>query len=121
LAEYVNLKVWLVAVGPLSVTATGVTTVIFTTADVADKPPAVATALRPYAFARGKLPATLKGGTVEWPSEVVPAKYSTFVTVPPLTVAFAVRLTLAGAAKVAPAIGLVMLTVGAVASGVERV
>ncbi len=69
----------------------------------------------------GMLPVTLKGDTVAFPSEVVPAKYSTLVTAPIPTVALAAKLTLAGAANMAPAGGLVILTVGmAVGVGVER-
>ena len=48
---------------------------------------------------------------------LVLAKKATLVTVPPLTVALAVMGTLAGAMKVAPPLGLVMLTVGADAGG----
>ena len=43
---------------------------------------------------------------------LVLAKNETLVTVPPLTEALAVMGTLAGAVKVAPPLGLVMLTTG---------
>ena len=66
------------------------------------------------------LPVTLNGDTVARPSDVVPAKYSTLVTVPPLTLASAVRAKLAGAAKTEPFVGLVNVTVGVGGGAVER-
>ena len=51
------------------------------------------------------------------PSLVAPLKNSTFVTVPSLSVAFALMVIEAGARKVAPFAGEVMETVGGVVSG----
>src|SRR5437899_1619673 len=95
---------------------------MFTTEEVADTPEAVATAVRAYAPGLGRLPVTLKGERVACPSELAPAKYSTLVTVSPVTLALAVKPMLAGAAYTAPSAGLVMVTEGgAAAAGVERV
>src|ERR1051325_5601303 len=93
-------------------TATGVTTLIVTGADVADIPLAVATAVNWYEPAAMMFPVTLNGDTVALPSDVVPAKYSTWVTVPPLTLASALRAKLTGAAKTAPLVGVVRVTAG---------
>jgi hypothetical protein len=95
---------------------------MLTTEEVADRPAAVATAFKEYDPGFGRLPVTVNGVVVACPSTVVPEKYDTFVTVPPLTEAEAFRLTLAGAAKTAPLVGELMLTVGEWAAGaVERV
>jgi len=68
------------------------------------------------------LAVTRKGSLVALPSEAPLAKYSTLLTVPPLTLALAVKSKLAGAVKIAPSEGLVMLTVGGTAAGaLERV
>lgn len=85
---------------------------IFTTDEVAESPDAVATAFNAYEPAFGRLPVTANGDVVACPNDVVPAKYSTFVTVPPVTEAVARRLILAGAEKTAPDGGLVKVTVG---------
>ena len=59
----------------------------------------------------------MKGAVWAEPNKLVTllvvAKKATLVTVPLLTEALAVMGTLAGAVKVAPPLGLVMLTVGA--------
>jgi hypothetical protein len=104
------------------VTGVGDTTVIFTTDDVAESPDAVATAFKAYEPAFGRLPVTANGDVVACPNDVAPAKYSTFVTVPPVTEAVARRLTLAGAENTAPETGLVRVTVGGFAppGAVER-
>jgi hypothetical protein len=54
----------------------------------------------------------LKGAAPTEPSNAVPSKKETLVTVPELTVASAEIATSAGAVKIAPFAGLVMLTVG---------
>ena len=50
---------------------------------------------------------------MSWPIFVAPAKKSTFVTVPSLSVAVAWMVTLPGALKIALFVGLVMVAVGA--------
>ena len=102
-------------------TATGVTTEIFTTEEVPERPPAVATALSAYEPAERPLVVKLKGALCTDPARVEFTKKDTFVTVPLLTVALAEIFTLAGLANTALLTGLVMVTVGAVAAGaVER-
>ena len=49
---------------------------------------------------------------MSWPSLVVPRKNSTFVTLPPVSEAVALRLTVAGAVNFAPFAGWVSVTVG---------
>ena len=67
----------------------------------------------------------MKGVVWADPNKLAPAKNETLVTVPLLTEALALMGTLAGAVKVAPLAGLVMLTVGVGGGGgpaeVERV
>ena len=65
----------------------------------------------------------LKGAALTEPSNVVPSKKETLVTVPELTLASAEIATSAGAIKTAPFAGLVILTVGegGVTAAVERV
>ena len=100
----------------------GNTTVIWTTAEVPVIPEAVATAVRVYAPAARLLAVILKGLVWADPKRVVWLKNETFVTVPLPTVALAEMVTLAGAAKMAFAEGLVRVTVGPPdTGGVERV
>jgi hypothetical protein len=98
------------------------TTLMFTTAEVREIPPAVATALSEYCPAARLFNVRLKGDEVSEPKGEVPSKKETLVTEPPLEVASATMVTSAGAVKTAPFVGLVMLTLGGVAAaGVERV
>src|SRR5215831_9930664 len=109
--------------GAVSETAVGATTVTWTTAEVPEIPPAVATALMAYVPAPRALAVKLKGAVWTDPHKVLLAKKETLVTVvPPLIVALAETVTSAGATKTAPLVGLTIVTVGAVATaGVERV
>src|SRR5712692_725419 len=59
---------------------------------------------------------TPKGAAVAVPTSVPPSKKSTFATVPSLSVAFAVRETLAGVVKLALLAGPVIVTVGGVST-----
>ena len=96
---------------------------MFTTAEVAETPAAVATAVSAYEFAV-KLPVViLNGALVTDPKKVALPKNDTLVTVPLLTVALAPRWILAGAENTALLAGFVMLTEGggAASGAVERV
>src|SRR2546422_527713 len=87
-------------------------TVTFTAADVAVAPRlSVATAVREYVPAGALLHEKLKGAVVSSPSLVAPWKNSTLATLPS-SVAVAEIGNCAGAVKVAPLAGLVMLTAG---------
>jgi len=55
----------------------------------------------------------LPGAPEAVPTNVVPSKKSTFVTIPSLSLAMALTVIVAGAVKAAPVTGLVIATVGA--------
>src|SRR5882724_9783270 len=102
---------------------TGVTTLILTTDDVVEIPPAVATDLSATGPALKLLAVMLNGALWREPIKELFAKNATLVTVPPPTVAPAAIATFAGTAKVAPLAGLVTVTTGEgeTTAGVERV
>src|SRR5580658_1112653 len=109
--------------GGESVMGTGETTVILITEEVAETPPAVATAVKAYGLA-ARLPVVMpNGATAAVPKELPLAKKDTLVTEPLGTVAVASIFTFAGAAKTAPSAGLVIVTIGKgpTAAGVDRV
>jgi len=96
----------------------GPLTVIVTAADVVAAPAlSVALAVSVYVPAARFAMLTLYGAVVSVPTRLLPLKKSTFATVPSLSAAVAFTVTLAGAVKVAPLAGLVMLTVGGTFGG----
>lgn len=121
---YLNENWLFASLDPDSDVTTGVTTLMFTTEEVAETPAAVATAMSPFEPALRLSAVMLKGGDWLEPTGELLSKKDTFVTVPLLTLALAEILTFAGAAKTAFGAGLVMLTVGVgggAAAGVVRV
>ena len=71
----------------------GATTVIFTTAEVLETPPAVATAVNEYAPTARLLTVSVNGALETAPKGVVPLKKDTLVTVALVAVASAAMLT----------------------------
>src|SRR5579859_332710 len=98
----------------------GLTTVMFTTLDVEEMPPAVATAVMAYPPAARLDDVTLNGALVAEPVRLPLVKNCTLVTVPPEIEALAASRTLAGAANTLPFAGFVIVTLGAGFPGVER-
>ena len=93
-------------------TVTGVTTEIVTTADVAEIPAAVATAVSEYEPAVANAEVRANGAATTDPKSNLFAKNWTFVTVPLPTEALARIFMVAGAANTAPVKGLVRVTEG---------
>jgi len=103
--------------GALRLIAAGATTLICTSGDVAETPLAVATAVNVYDPGSEIFPVTRNGLLVALPRDAPLAKYSTLLMLPELTLALAVRSNPAGAEKLAPSEGLMMLTVGVGGAG----
>ncbi len=123
MAEKLNPKTPFVTCGKEAETETGATTEIFTTADVAETPEAVAIAVSAYDPA-DKFDATTLNGDALTLAKITPlVRKATFVIVPLETVAAAEILTLAGAEKTVLVGGFVIVIEGpgATAAGVERV
>src|SRR6266571_4153594 len=103
--------------GAVMLTPGGASTRMLTAAEVVLKPRlSVARAVSACVPAARLERVTLKGAAIAVPTSAAPSKKSTFATVPSVSDALALTVTLAGAMKSALLAGAVMLTVGGVST-----